>query len=334
MGNPVFLDLRRGEASPKLRNVGVSVVIPTRNRPHDLELAVASVLEQGIECEVIVVDDGSIPPVRREGALMDDAVQIIRNHAALGPCRSRARGIAQASGSFIAFLDDDDIWLPGKLARSLRVTTEIPDVQVVVHRTGFDMRQVDGVPSKARIESDPLHFYGRTRTPHLNSVLVDADLARAVGFDEAFYACSDIDFVIGLARRTPFAMIDDVLALRGKDTASSEIAIESRIEGRQLLKAKHRDVFSSDAKSKAFQQVRMAHLHRRAGHRFKALLCFLEALLHRPTYKDAWYGAGITILPPETGKNLSIRRRLKSAPDGVLSTAPLVEESPATGLKP
>lgn len=331
MGNPVFLDLRRGEANPTLQNIGVSVVIPTHNRLDDLDLAVASVLGQGVECEVIVIDDGSNPPVAPVGALKNDAVQIIRNDSPVGPCRARAQGIERASGAYIAFLDDDDVWLPEKLSRSLRVIAEVPDARVVVHRTGFDLRQVNETPDVARIEENPLYLYGRERTPHLNSVLVDTELARMVGFDENFYACSDIDFVIGLARHTSFAMINDVLALRGKDTAPSAIAIERRIEGRNLLSEKHRDVFNVDSESKAFQDVRMAHLYRRSGHRVKALGCFARALGRRPNYADAWHGAGITILPPETGKYLSVRRRLKAVPAPAAPAPTRTEEPSATG---
>ncbi len=330
MGNPVFLDLRRGEANPTLQNIGVSVVIPTHNRLDDLDLAVASVLEQGVECEVIVVDDGSNPPVAPVGALKNDAVQIIRNDSPVGPCRARAQGIERASGEYVAFLDDDDIWLPEKLSRSLRVIAEVPEARVVVHRTGFDVRQVNETPDVARIEKNPLYRYGRERTPHLNSILVDAELARTVGFDENFFACSDIDFVIGLARHSSFAMIDDVLALRGNDSAPSAIAIERRIEGRDLLVKKHSDVFNVDSESKAFQDVRMAHLYRRNGHRGKALGSFARALIRRANYADAWHGAGITILPLETGKYLSVRRRLKTVATPAASAHKKTEEPSAT----
>lgn len=290
----------------------VSVVIPTLNRPAELENAVASVIAQDVDCEVIVVDDGSQPPVAPIGALADPSVKIIRNDTRSGPTHARSRGLAAASGSFIAFLDDDDVWLPKKLRRSLEVAQEYPGARVVVHRTGFDERMATGNRGSVRVETQPLRLYGRNATPHLDSVLVEADLARRVGFDEDFYACQDVDFVLGLARHTPFAVLDEVLALRGRDTPPSAIGLESRITGRHLLIVKHPDVFDSDSEARAFHYVRLAHLHLRGGRRIAASKGFARALRHRPFYTPAWRGIVITMLPSSLGKNLSLYRRMRA----------------------
>jgi glycosyltransferase involved in cell wall biosynthesis len=110
--------------------VTISVVIPCFNAAAFLADALRSVLQQNIEgLEVVVVDDGSI----------DDSVVIARSfsfvrvieQANLGPAAARNRGVAQARGRFVAFLDADDVWLPGKLASQLALLEQAPDAGVV-----------------------------------------------------------------------------------------------------------------------------------------------------------------------------------------------------------
>lgn len=97
--------------------MSVSVIIATYNRPLECKRAIDSVLAQTYPAlEILVVDDGSVPPFE------DSRVQVIRNStntkAMFGwasPGYIRTLGMKQAKGDFIAFLDDDDMWLPTKL---------------------------------------------------------------------------------------------------------------------------------------------------------------------------------------------------------------------------
>ena len=99
----------------------VSVVIPTKARPVLVLRAVASVLAQSYRAlELIVVVDGpDLETVERLGALDDPRLAIIVNPASLGCSAARNLGAAQAAGRWIAFLDDDDEWLPDKLAQQM-----------------------------------------------------------------------------------------------------------------------------------------------------------------------------------------------------------------------
>jgi glycosyltransferase involved in cell wall biosynthesis len=80
--------------------------------------------------EIVVVDDESTDHTGEVAGSMGRTVRLIR-HANVGAEASRNRGIAEASGEFIAFLDADDVWLPEKLERQLTVFRERPEIGVV-----------------------------------------------------------------------------------------------------------------------------------------------------------------------------------------------------------
>jgi teichuronic acid biosynthesis glycosyltransferase TuaG len=96
----------------------VSVIIPTYNRVEALERAVRSALCQTHAVhEVLVCDDGCTDDSRlRVGAMGDARIRWIEGPRAGRPAVPRNRGIAAATGEWVAFLDDDDTWLPQKLA--------------------------------------------------------------------------------------------------------------------------------------------------------------------------------------------------------------------------
>ena len=112
----------------------VSVIIPTHNRREVLPRAVESVLAQTVSAvEVIVVDDGST-----DGTA--DVVRSLESTAGvkgvyLGKSRggnaARNAGLNLAGGDLIAFLDDDDVWMPEKLELQLLVFDRVPNVSLV-----------------------------------------------------------------------------------------------------------------------------------------------------------------------------------------------------------
>jgi glycosyltransferase involved in cell wall biosynthesis len=100
----------------------VSVIIPTHDRRERLRIALASVLAQrDVDLEAIVIDDGSTDgSAAMVQAIGDPRIRVIRHPVSKGESAARNAGVALASGSWIAFLDDDDVWAPDKLARQLR----------------------------------------------------------------------------------------------------------------------------------------------------------------------------------------------------------------------
>lgn len=98
----------------------VSVVIAAYNRPDYLQAALNSVLNQTYEnFEIIVVDDGSETDLSGIVESCSVDVRYVRQSENGGPSRARNRGVALADGAYVAFLDDDDEWLPSKLERQV-----------------------------------------------------------------------------------------------------------------------------------------------------------------------------------------------------------------------
>jgi glycosyltransferase involved in cell wall biosynthesis len=117
----------------------LSVVIPTWNRAGLVGDAVESALgQEGGDLEVIVVDDGSTDGTaevieRRFGK----SVKLLRMATRSGVGAARNEGVCQATGDLLAFLDSDDLWLPGKLKAELDVLERFPDLEAIVSDSRF-----------------------------------------------------------------------------------------------------------------------------------------------------------------------------------------------------
>lgn len=113
------------------KSASISVIIPAFNVEKFLAAALQSALDQGDRIlEIIVVDDGSQD---RSGqiALSFPKVKVLRQEN-LGPAAARNRGIAEAQGDFLAFLDGDDLWAPDSLARLIDPFETKPQIQMTL----------------------------------------------------------------------------------------------------------------------------------------------------------------------------------------------------------
>lgn len=107
----------------------VSIIIPTRNRPHLLPRAVESARAAGTDVEIIVVDDASQDETAAVCAQLP-GINYIRLDHNQGVAGARNLGILASTAKFVAFLDDDDLRLPGSL--DLQVTK-----LAAAHKVGF-----------------------------------------------------------------------------------------------------------------------------------------------------------------------------------------------------
>lgn len=124
----------------------LSVVIPTWNRAHIVCEAIESAFSQTVgPIEVIVVDDGSTDDTEEVLARsFGSRIRLLRNLRRRGAGAARNAGVRVASGKLLAFLDSDDLWLPGKLDAELCVLERFPGASAIVSDSlGFLERQAE-----------------------------------------------------------------------------------------------------------------------------------------------------------------------------------------------
>jgi glycosyltransferase involved in cell wall biosynthesis len=126
----------------------VSAVIPTYRRPELVLRAVNCCLAQTYpNMEVVVVVDGPDPEVEAVLAgVTDDRLQVVVNPVNSGQAQCRNLGVQRAKGEWIAFLDDDDLWLPEKIEKQMAVGMQIDSPCVMVF-----CKCIDQAPQGERI---------------------------------------------------------------------------------------------------------------------------------------------------------------------------------------
>ncbi|MFI5323865.1 MAG: glycosyltransferase family 2 protein, partial [Thermodesulfobacteriota bacterium] len=123
----------------------VSVIIPTYNRLILLKNSVSSVLSQTYrDFELLVIDDCSTDDTYDEMAkIADKRVRYIKNTSNKGISATRNIALSNTNGKYIAFLDDDDEWMPDKLEKQLNIIENSSKGLGCVY-TGYNSINLDG----------------------------------------------------------------------------------------------------------------------------------------------------------------------------------------------
>lgn len=143
----------------------VSVVIATRDRPEMVREAIASVASQDYtgSIETIVVFDQSEPDATLECTDEMRSVRVITNSRQVGLAGARNTGIEHSSGDYVAFCDDDDYWLPGKITAQVAAMSLWPDATLAT--TGIQV-QYDGQTFDRVLDSELVPMTALLRDRH------------------------------------------------------------------------------------------------------------------------------------------------------------------------
>jgi len=210
-------------------NPKVSVIIPTYNRAGKVGKAIESVLAQTMaDLEVIVVDDGSSDgTAQMVGKTYGDRIRYFEQPNQ-GQSTARNRGLQEARGEWIAFLDSDDLWEKDKLEWQLKALEECgpqcsacyTDVRLMNHpesRTLFEMAE-EGFHHQGKIGANPkiqpllIRAPGAGMLVFLGSIMARADAIRKTrGFDSTLRFGEDTDFMFRLAMVTGFCYVNEPL---------------------------------------------------------------------------------------------------------------------------
>lgn len=185
----------------------VSVVIPTHNRPDFLRAAISSVLHQTFEdFELVIVDDASeTNTLEVVDSFHDRRLKLIRHENRKGGSAARNTGIVNSRGAYVAFLDDDDEWLPEKLRLQVDLLQNSPARVGIVYSGYLAVERATGEvwdvrrPTRKGDLSEQLLQDNWVGSP--SSVLARRECFQNAGlFDESLPSFQDYDLWIRISR--------------------------------------------------------------------------------------------------------------------------------------
>jgi len=198
----------------------VSVVIPVHNGASTIGRALDSVFAQTFtDFEVIIVDNGSTDDTLAVLARYGDRIRVI-SEASRGPSAARNAGDRAAGGEYIAFLDDDDEWMPEKIARCVGVLEADPECALAytylvrVDARGTPMGTDNGENGLRDIVESPTMKDLLARPWNLvpSQFVVRRDVVeRCGGFDERLLSCEDLYFLLRAREYGHFRCVPEML---------------------------------------------------------------------------------------------------------------------------
>ncbi|MFT3739994.1 MAG: glycosyltransferase family A protein [Breznakibacter sp.] len=201
----------------------VSIVIPTYQRTSYLGQTLESILHQTFQdFEIIVVDDGTPGDDNLLLCQAFEKVRYIKIENSGSPIRPRNVGIGLAMGKYVAFADDDDIWLPQKLEKQVAALDQNPGFGLVhgyckiIDRFGRETGEIAGRLNNPMLK----HGYVFDRMVGRFTVMMSTPLIRKEVLDKAGLfnenmaaAGEDMEFYCRVAFYTPFYFLDEPLVL-------------------------------------------------------------------------------------------------------------------------
>ena len=280
----------------------VTAVVPTHNRPELMRRAVQSIVDQDFAgpIEIIVVFDACEQRLPEIDLPDHRVLRGIANHRVRGLAGARNSGILAASHDFIAFLDDDDAWLPGKLDAQLAVFERHPEVGLV----GTAMQVDDGRSTHERLAPQSVITHDdlvRDRIAGLHSSsfvfrrtvlidevgMIDEQLPGAYG--------EDYDVLLTVARLSPVRLVNrPLVSVRWSGESYFYGRWARYAEGLSYLLDKHPELrHDPDAFARIGSQIGFALAA--AGSRKQARPWLWRALRHQRLNLRAWLGLLISV---------------------------------------
>lgn len=233
----------------------VSVIIPAYNSARFITECLKSVAGQkgDIPIEIIVIDDGSSDDTR-EKVRAFGGVRLLEQENA-GPSAARNRGIAAATGEFIAFLDSDDLWTVDKLAVQMEIFQCLPEVSMVVgdsRRFNESGSLNDSFFAEANLDQnffgdpvlvkDPYLKFFRINYALTGGVIIRKDCLNRTGvFDESLHYVEDLDLWFRIALHYSIAYTTRLCLLRRHhDDNVSNDNVAMTLAHIEVLKAQQR----------------------------------------------------------------------------------------------
>ncbi len=279
----------------------VSAVVPTHRRPELMHAAVQSIVDQDYQgpIEIIVVFDACPPELPEVDLGPNRTLRAVVNERVRGLAGARNSGILSASHDFIAFLDDDDTWMPRKLTAQMQLFERRPDLRLV----GSAMQVDDGhttherlVPSGVVTRADLL----RDRLAGLHSssfVFRRSALIDEIGMiDEQLPGAygEDYDVLLRTAELAPIELVNEPLvSVRWQGQSYYFGRWAEYAEALTYMLAKHEDI-ANDPKALARIKSQIAFGLAASGGGRRSRQVARQVLRRDPTQLRAWLALAIS----------------------------------------
>ena len=275
----------------------VGVVIPTRARPQELRRALDGVLAQEYpgQVEVVVVFDGC----PRDPSIESSSVRGVENERAPGLAGARNTGILSLDTDLVAFCDDDDEWLPGKLDTQVRSLVanraEFVTCGVLVSYEGRTVARLTG----ASVVSHEQLIRSRMTMLHSSTfVIARTALLEMIGLlDESIPGAQgeDWDLLLRAARRRPIRHVDRPL-VRVFWSAGSYFGRrwDTKIASLRWMLERHPEL-ARERRAAARVYGQLAFAHAAQGETWKALSWSGKALLRSPLEPRSFIAAAVAL---------------------------------------
>jgi len=235
----------------------VSVIIPTYNRAEFLRSAIESALKQTFtDIEIIVSDDRSTDHTRSVARCFNDSrVRYIENTGKKGPSAARNAAIMVSKGKYIAFLDDDDEWLPEKLEWQIEVLEKNRPNVCGIYSNLIAIDKLSGKtffedPRTEKLKGNLLYVLGVCNPVKTTTLIVRKSCLDEIGmFDETISYMEDWDLLIRLSEKWDFEYISKPLVkYYYHDQGQLTENIEGQIVGKEALFRRYPHIFKKNKK--------------------------------------------------------------------------------------
>lgn len=299
----------------------VRVVIPTYNRSHLLKVAVSSVLNQTFQdFEIIIVDDASTDGTQEVvAAFKEKKIKYIRHPRNMGEAETRNTGLMNSKCDYIAFLDDDDEWLPEKLALQVRKLEGSPPSTGLIY-TGYfcsyylNSKLVREWPKLSSLRGN--NYQALIKQNFIGSpsvVLLKRGCVEKIGlFDSAIAYGLDYDYWIRISKHFDFDCIEGALVKYRVHKYSLSSNIELRAEGaRDLAKKYGNNIIANNYWRSIYLPLGIELCNK--GEMRKGITAFLRSIRHYPMRKCGYFYFGIALLGPGNFKRaIKLKDRLRT----------------------
>jgi len=302
-------------------NPKVSIIIPTYNRAELLPRTIKSVLNQTLkDFELIIVDDGSTDNTKEvveEIQKKDKRIRYIRLDKNSGaPAHPKNVGIQNAKGDYIAFLDDDDEWLPEKLEKQIELFKNSQKKNLGF--VGCNTLVIDEQKNKKYEYKMPKYknvfqrLFGANFIRSLGNVIVKRNVFREVGlFDENLKYADDTDMWIRIAQKYDFDFVNESLFKyhwHGGNIMKT-LGNLKRIRDPEYILIKHKNLYRKYHKAYSIRLRNIGTVYLLNNDLKNARKYFIKAVKVDPWYLRTYFNLIISFLGKEFYKKILYQKK-------------------------